>query len=171
VSKILIDGERNGFEVNRPWVERLIVDLLLKNAPLDNHWEISWLLFLCRELRSKLPFEAVSACEAVRGSAIGLLLLDLGMRELADVGAFKHKLVRELNETSLESPEWLLVYESALHDWLGEAVTKIVLGNDFFKVLHANSISFYDSRRTTRLISKEKAGVNSSWHEPSYFRF
>src|SRR5262245_32318109 len=72
VSRILIDRYRTGAKPNTVWVKTFISDLIKKNAPLEHHWELCWLLFLSRELRLELHDDLVEAGENVDSSEVGL---------------------------------------------------------------------------------------------------
>ena len=171
IARILIEGSRTRRALNIRWITTFVGDLLRINAPLDHHWEVCWLLFLCRELAIRLDAEMVGACEKIESSVVGLLLLDLGSRELADVGALKHKIVRGLSQESLRSPEWLVVYEGARLGFLGDEATNAVANDEYFRVLQALGVRFYGIDRTTSTINKEKIGDDPSLFDPSYFRF
>jgi len=171
IARILIDGSRARMGLNSRWIERFICDQLQANAPLDHHWEVCWLLFLARELSIGLTDDLVALCDKIESSVVGLLLLDLGSRELANVGVLKHRIIRDLTPESLKSPEWLIVYEGARLGWLGEAAEKVVANDRYFASLSQQKIGFYDAKRTTRLIDKEKIGADPAHYDPSYFRF
>jgi hypothetical protein len=171
VARILIEGRRSQMRLNLEWIEKFVGDLLRKNAPLDHHWEVSWLLFLCRELEIKLSDDLVEICEGVESGVIGILLLDLGSRDLASVGGLKHRVARTINAGTLRSPEWLLAYEGARLGWLGNRVQNAVSKDDWFSALHELKIAFYDTKRTTSRIEKERVSQDGLWHEVTYFRF
>jgi hypothetical protein len=171
VARILIDGSRARMPLNSLWIGRLVDDLIAGHAPLGHHWEVCWLLFLARDLGLAISDVLVQACEKVEGSVVGFLLLDLGARDLAKVGGLKHRLVRDLSSESLKSPEWLIVYEGARLGWLGPDAVKIVADNQYFAGLNEQKVEFYDTRRTTQAIEKEKVEPGAPYYDPSYFRF
>lgn len=126
---------------------------------------------MCRELGIRISDDLVRVCEEVESSAIGILLLDLGARDLAAVGQLKYKIVRAITAETLKSPEWLVAYEGARLGWLGEAAEDIVRKDSYFHQLNGLKIGFYDTKRTTTRIEKEPISPDVAWHQITYFRF
>jgi hypothetical protein len=170
VARILIEGDRDAMPLNRKWIEVFICDLLTKHSGLDHHWELCWLLFLARELRITIPESVVSDCQKVESSAVSLLLLDLGSRDLANVGSLKHRLVQDMSEVDLRTGEWLVLYEGARLGWLGEGAAKIVAAEKYFGVLLRNNVKFYLEKQTVPRLSKEQPNPTGGGYDPAYFR-
>lgn len=170
-ARILIDGNRDAKPLNRKWIEVFVCDLLTKHAALDHHWELCWLLFLCREVRLAIPDAISMYCQKVESSAVSLLLLDLGTRDLANVDSLKHRLVTGLSEGDLRNGEWLVLYEGARLGWLEEQATKIVAAEKYFGVLLKHDVRFYVPNKTVRRLSKEVPNALGGAYDPSYFRF
>lgn len=171
IVRILIDADKDDMPLNRKWIEVFISDLLLKNSALEHHWEVCWLLFLSRELRIELPEPIIDSCQRVESSAIGLLLLDLGSRDLARVGGLKHRLVNGITASDFQTGEWLVLYEGARQGWLGKDAREAVLSDKYLGTLIRNDIKFYLEKKSVPRIDKERLSPAGASYDPAYFRF
>ena len=171
VTRILIDGHRATMPMSRKWVATFISDLLIRHAALDHHWELCWLLFLARELRIAIPDRVVLECQKIESSAVGLLLLDLGSRGLANVGALKHRLANGMSAKDLRTGEWLVLYEGARLGWLGQAALQVIRGDMYFGTLLKAQVKFYIENKTVPRLVKERPSSVGDLFDTSYFRF
>jgi hypothetical protein len=162
VVEILVSYNFGSFPLGRERIAALIHDLIRKNAPLANHAEVAWALFLAKALNIRLPKLVTGAVSQLESSTCALLALDLSQRGLVD-GALDLSLWQQSVTTQgLQSDMWLLGYEADLKGWLTGATPNYVDAHPYFGPLKAKRISFYDTAKNVPHIRKSAPRRRSS---------
>lgn len=156
VVEIFVSYNHNGYKLDKGRVEKLIDDLVRRNAPLAHHAEVAWSLFLAKALKVKISKGASKAVSGLENSVCALLALDLNHHGLCD-GTLNLSLWRQsMTPQGLRSHMWLLAYEAHLKGWLTASQTSFVDNDSYFSVLKSKGISFYDITNNVTHIRKQK---------------
>jgi hypothetical protein len=78
--QILVSYHQDGYALGRARVEKFVEDIVCKNAPLGQHAEVSWALFLAKSLALRLSTRAARAVSGLENSVTALIALDLRQR-------------------------------------------------------------------------------------------
>ncbi len=149
-ARLLSTYARVGYPINRPRLERVVNALIEDNAPLGHHSEVTWCLWMCKDLGLTLSPSNVDLVSDMHSSVCALLLLDL-----SDAGLLP-KTPGTLYWKSFETKEslhgdlWLLSYEAGLRGW-GTFSDTHIRNDPHFEVLRQADVHFYD--RTATLAS------------------
>ncbi|WP_395355590.1 RNA-directed DNA polymerase [Vibrio sp. D3] len=133
-----------GYEINKMALARFCGNLIKSHAISDHHGEVSWLLWLCKEVGISLSRDVVREIESMSSGVCKLLIIDL-----YESGVIKHNLkvatLRQFASTdALYSSDWLIAYEAGRRCWLKNADTQFIKDDYYFSALLKNSVSFYD---------------------------
>lgn len=179
VVQILINYRQQGAPINVTRCKKLIEDELDKSVSLRHNSEVSWVLFLSKALGIKLRSETLKPICNIENSVWALLVLDLENHNLIDGDLDKTFWSSLLTKENLTGSSWLLAYEADLKFWLKGPDPDFVLNHDWFKVLRAKRISFYNtkknvetfrkSRERSALIAQQRKLAASNWLN-SFFR-
>ena len=156
-------------DVNRDRVKSLVDGLILKNANLGNHYEVSWALALAKEFELKIDESAAKSILKMNSSICALLLLDLHLKKCVDGNCDAFKWLVGLNSDDLQQM-WLLAYEAARKGW---PVCDIAKGtNHYFCDLRKKGVFFYDSEITIAgMKDKDSEKADESYCSSDIFDF
>lgn len=148
-------------EMPKKEIKQFILTQVPKKASSGHTSELSWLLFLSREIKLKLPADKLSKVVKMRSSVVGLLILDMLDRNLIKGNLDLSFWQSFANAKGLKSDMWLIAYEATLKKWWGKLQSDQYLKSDkYFKDLYSKKIKFYDPalkvkpRRRERPISR-----------------
>lgn len=147
VVQILANYRTQGAPINYQRCKKLIQDELIKSVPLRHTSEVAWALFLAKALKIKLELSCLEPITQVDNSVWALLVLDLENMGLIEGTLNKSHWMSLLTKESLVSSSWLLAYEADLKGWLTGPDPDFVKKHDWFKVLKAKNISFYNTNK------------------------
>lgn len=147
VVQILANYRTQGAPINYQRCKKLIQDELIKSVPLRHTSEVAWALFLAKALKIKLELSCLEPITQVDNSVWALLVLDLENMSLIEGTLNKSHWMSLLTKESLVSSSWLLAYEADLKGWLTGPDPDFVKKHDWFKVLKAKNISFYNTNK------------------------
>ncbi|EHR4996370.1 RNA-directed DNA polymerase [Vibrio parahaemolyticus] len=141
---ILSTYKQFDYNLNQKALERFCGNLIETHAISDHHGEVSWLLWLCKEINVPLRREVIREVEGMSSGVCKLMVIDL-----YESGVIKHNLKSETlrllaSKESLYSSDWLISYEAGRRFWLKNADDKFIKDDYFFSALLKNSVSFYD---------------------------
>ncbi|MHC1547119.1 RNA-directed DNA polymerase [Phyllobacterium sp. K27] len=110
------------------------------------HHEAIWSLSLLRSLKINLSDTRIpDLSEDLDSACIRLILLD--MKERGQFNVLPTKVwEKEIVQSSLYGPEWLLAYEGVRHGWLRDPSSKI-RNNPILEPFFSRDIVFYDEKR------------------------
>ncbi|MDY1008790.1 RNA-directed DNA polymerase [Sphingomonas sp. CFBP9019] len=133
-----------GATVNQ-FVERMIED----HAPYNHHYEVAWVLWLCRSLEIKLSERATALVGRVENSICACLTLMLRSRRLLTGRGAVSDWMGAANDESLRSEYWMLVYEAGIRKtWLVPGAREAVQADPHFRAMRDIGISFFDNSTT-----------------------
>jgi len=141
---ILTTYNHHGYRLKTNEIERFCNNLIKTHAISDHHSEVSWLLWLCKELHLNIKRETVREVESMSSSVCILIILDMYhsgiIRNNIRVGTLR----QFSNKESLYQSNWLLSYEGGRRKWLANADTTFISDDHFFGKLMSENIGFYD---------------------------
>ena len=114
-----------------------------QNCAAGHESEITWSLWLLKELAQKLELEAFEQVIKKCGALPSLLALDIHKKQEPSYKIPKDLIVDKLGEQPMTGNNWLLAYE-ADRQFGFKIKSKNLQGNAFFKQLYDDDVSFYD---------------------------
>lgn len=139
----------------KPW-QKFVSAQVIYHAPFEKHSEVAWLLWLALRLELSVNRDAVKALEQMKSSVCLCICLALESKKLLKKPLAKGKLPDITDRSSLYGPYWLLVYESAVQNWLSTSKT-IVQNDRYFRELLALDVKFFDADQVPSPIFTLKA--------------
>lgn len=118
VCEVLIDAMAQGYKWDQQSVEGVINATLMKHAPLEHSYEVTWGLWALGALGLQLTADAARSIASMRDNAS--LLLYLWLNDLRQVDSFSAPDRLDLIEGSEDAhvtEDWLLAYESVVQGW------------------------------------------------------
>ncbi len=162
ITNILITYYNLSYQINKKAVERFCNNLIMSHAIADHHGEVSWLLWLCKELHIEIKREAVREIEQMSSSVCKLIILDLYHSKIIKHSILTDKLKNLCKKDNLYSSDWLLTYEAGRRLWLKNNNTNFIKESDFFKDLLENNVYFYDDSLKSKPIFNFKNEMHDS---------
>lgn len=156
VAQILVNYRQEGAPISSSRCKKLIEDELEKSVALRHTAEVAWVLFLAKALRINLSADTLKPICMVENSVWALLVLDLEDQGLIEGNLDKTYWNSLLVKENLTASCWLLAYEAHLKGWLTSPDANFVDNHDWFKILKARKISFYDTKRNVETFKKSR---------------
>lgn len=155
-----------GYSIDKIRVSRLINALLIEHAPLDHHSEVSWCLWMCKELNLNLNTETVDIIAEMSSSVCLLQLFDLSA-----AGKLPEKLSSSrwhylVSSTALWEEQWMLSYEAGVRGWEGMSDNHI-RADTHFKELEKLDIRFFNEHARLEPLFKIKPDALKIYHVES----
>lgn len=153
IARILSTYLTNGYTVNCTRLARMANAIIEEHAPLAHHSEVTWALWMCKDLNLSLTHENIDRVSEMHSSVCALILLDLEasgkLSKSPKLGYWKTFNTKD----ALTGDLWLLCYEASVRGWGG--FTDIhVISDDYFKHLAMANVRFYNpSRKVTPLFT------------------
>lgn len=136
----------------------IISSIIDSHTEINGSFEVSWSLWICKIFNLDITKEQASKILLMRDSITRLILLDIinsGTLDLKQNLTLElKKLCENLINEGLLGPNWLLLYEGVLKNWL-DINSKMITKNHYFNILHEANISFYDSSTSLRTQTAE----------------
>jgi hypothetical protein len=145
ILRVLLDiYDRPGFTPDLEKVEQAIVAICTEHGRLQHGNEVLWALWAARTLDIHLGADIGSIVSAVDDDLVALTALHLA--DEGRISGLDTALWRQcMSKDNLYSHHWLLAYEASVKGWLAQPKGRdFTLVDDFFKVLRAHDVSFYD---------------------------
>lgn len=169
-AQILATYKFHGYRLDSQRIQRTLNAIIAEHAALGHHSEVAWCLWMCKELDVKLESTGVDLVAAMQSSVCALLLMDLSVSGKLDK-APKESFWRSIDGAdSLREELWLVCYEAAVRGWGGFTDTH-VLGDAYFKHLHAMGVHFYDPGATSKLLFNIKPGTLEKFKLTGFDKF
>ncbi|OKY27127.1 RNA-directed DNA polymerase [Thalassotalea sp. PP2-459] len=155
------------YPLNQKALHRFCENLITEHSISDHHGEVSWLLWLVKELNIPLKREIIREVESMSSNVCKLMIIDL-----YESGITRHNLkaatLRQYARTNnLLTEDWLIAYEAGKRLWLKNDDDSFIRDNHFFKKLLMHSVSFYDE--TARCASifnvRESLTLDDDWFD------
>ena len=140
--EVLRFAKDHGLPVQDDRVAQVLNELLARHARLERGFEVSWILFMLRELSLPLEMEGASAVAAMTDACSLILLRDLceasgSLRAGVD---FTQATKLAESDNALSSSDWLLAYQFRHAKW---ARPKKWDNSGPWRDAHAADVSFY----------------------------
>lgn len=147
IAHILATYHHHGYPLNIQAIARFITNVIRSAASSDHHGEVSWLLWICKELAIKLDNAAAQEVEKMASPVCTLILLDMQNSDLVDLKLDKSQLSQFAVESALNGSDWLLAYEGGRRKWLNNKNISFIKAHPFFSRLSAAGVAFYDEKK------------------------
>lgn len=166
VARLLSTYVHLAYPVNRSRVARLVNAVIEDHAPLDHHSEVTWCLWMCKDMDLSLSEANIDRIADMHSSVCALLLLDLdqaGKLSKALSGTYWKSFE---NSAALHGDLWLLSYEAGVRGWAGFSNVH-VKKNPHFEVLRKAGVRFYDPAANLAPVFAVKAMALKTHHVES----
>ncbi len=158
IANILSTYHHHGYKLNLKAIERFCNNLIKVHAISDHHSEVSWLLWICKELDLNLQRDVVREIEGMSSSVCALISLDLFQSGTIKNNLRVNYLKQFSNKEALYSSDWLISYEAGRRGWLKNTNHDYIVNDDFFGELLKENVSFYDEALKCHPIFEFKEG-------------
>jgi hypothetical protein len=158
IANILSTYYHHGYSLNLRAIKRFCNNLIKVHAISDHHSEVSWLLWMCKELNLKLEREVVREIEGMSSSVCALICLDLFNSGTIGTNLKVNYLRQFSNKESLYGSDWLISYEAGKRGWLNNPDHNYISNDKFFGKLLTERVSFYDESLKCSPIFELKEG-------------
>ena len=131
------------FKLNIEKISEAINKFLIYQAELGHGYEVSWGLWLCKNLEIKINKAVIDKVLALEDSIVGIIVFDLIENSdlvSCDVELTKWEML--MNSSALYSRNWLFAYESNFQGW-SSSTHDYVNSDSFFSLLKFHNVSFY----------------------------
>ncbi|KGK42725.1 hypothetical protein LH51_04750 [Nitrincola sp. A-D6] len=156
IANILSTYNYYSYNINKDAIQRFCNNLIKVHAISDHHSEVSWLLWICKELKLNIKREVIREIEGMSSSICVLIVLDLYASGIIRTNIRADYLRQFSNKESLYADAWLLSYEAGRRLWLKNSDSNYIKDDNFFGALHKLGISFYDDSKSCRPIFELK---------------
>lgn len=141
ITRILISHKKKGYKLNHTLTKTVLDDFLSFHLNLDNHFEISWGLWLCKHLDVTISKNVAIQLSENDNSIIVLTALDVFNSGLVPDGLNTKEWHKLLTTENLYGKHWLLVYEASRKGWLTSSID--IFKDPFFRLLRDHDVEFY----------------------------
>ena len=152
ITTILSTYNHYNYPINKDAIENFCNNLIQSHSLSEGHSEITWALWLAKELEVIISKNSIRAIESVSSSVCLLIAIDLYHSGLAKAKPYKSNLLSYCNKQSLYNENWLLSYEAGRRNWLFNKDKNYIENDEFFRELLDLKIEFYvDTNRCNRV--------------------
>lgn len=148
VVKVLCTYAAAGYPISdrvKTFAEGMIED----HAPYNHHYEVTWVLWLCRSLSIRLGERATQLVARVENSLCACLVLMLRSRTLLTGRGAVSDWIGPVDGSDLSGEHWLLIYEAGIRrGWALPGSEAAIDADPHFRVLRDQGISFFDTSAT-----------------------
>lgn len=146
---------------------RFCNNLIIEHAIPDHHGEVSWLLWLAKEMKTSLKREVIREIEKMSSNVCKLMVIDLYESKIIKHSLKADTLRQYANSDCLMTEDWLLTYEAGKRMWLKNSDSTFITSNYFFNQLIKNNVSFYNENATCHSIFdvKDTIRLNEEWFD------
>ncbi|HEY4214470.1 MAG TPA: RNA-directed DNA polymerase [Steroidobacteraceae bacterium] len=144
IAHILATYRKYEYPLGLKAISRFCNNCLAASAAADHHGEVSWLLWICKEL--EIPVLSAAGKEVARmGSPVcTLILLDLQNEGLAKKAIEIDTLKSFAAPNALMGSDWMLAYEAGRREWLGVDNDDFISAHEYFGPLNDASVALYN---------------------------
>jgi hypothetical protein len=147
LAHILATYRHHHYPLNIDAIARFCNTLIPTAAASDHHGEVSWLLWICKELSINVEKEGIKAVQSMGNAVCTLILLDMKndgiIKGVLDGSMLSQYAVPE----ALIGPDWILAYEAGRREWLSNVNDKFISEHKYFGPLNDAGVMFYDDER------------------------
>nr|WP_321525730.1 RNA-directed DNA polymerase [uncultured Cohaesibacter sp.] len=144
VVKILCTYAAAGYPIGNR-VKEFSESMIEEHAPYNHHYEVAWILWLCRSLSIKLGERATQLAARVENSICGCLFLMMRSRSLLSGRGSVSEWTGAVTAEDLQGEHWMLIYEAGIRkSWKIPGAEAAVSADPHFSALRDQSISFFN---------------------------
>ena len=163
------------FKLNIEKISEAINKFLLYQAELGHGYEVSWGLWLCKNLKISIDEKVIDKVLTLEDSLVGIIAFDIYENNnfiiSSKVDLSKWKALMDTSE--LYSRNWLFAYEASVQDWYS-STPDYVDSDHFFSILKSNEVSFYDPEENldiskVGIIGKDDSDEEDFFSEEEFF--
>jgi hypothetical protein len=144
IAHILATYQHHAYPLNVEAIERFCNSLIPSAAESDHHGEVSWLLWICKELVIPVDEVGVKAVQKMGNAVCTLILLDMRNAQIIKSGLDMTSLSQYATAEALTGPDWILAYEAGKREWLGNTNDQFITDHKYFGSLNNAGVSFYE---------------------------
>lgn len=154
ICRIILNFEVKSGSVSKTRIRDRFTILAERSLEKGHHFEVIWLLYTLRGLKTQLVSKRISEMILeTQSSAIALLLLDMKEKGLCKCSLPIGKWEGEISEDRILGDwSWLRTYEGIRHGWLSEKNN--LKAHPFFKPMFDRDIVFYDPKKNIETSKK-----------------
>lgn len=147
VISVLVKLEEKGFAIDQKRLALALNDHLMHLCSIGHISELIWTLWAAIYWKCTLHPDVLSLLHKITNSFVVLLLLYAQDLNLTDKKIDISSWAKYASKGQLEGDEWLLSYESFVHDWHLDVKNKnYVKQHEYFNFLHKSGVSFFDAQ-------------------------
>ena len=149
ILRVLLDVyNSNSFTPDLNHVQQAIKSICLEHGHLQHGNEVLWALWAVRALEVELDADSVTVISGIDDDLVALTALHLEAEDRIS-NLDKTLWQQFMSKDHLYSNHWLLTYEASVKQWLTPSKGQdLTLSDNFFKILRAHNVSFYDIAAT-----------------------
>jgi hypothetical protein len=147
IAHILATYRYHGYPLNIEAIARFSNNLVRTSAAADHHGEVSWLLWICKELSIDLEPGVVKEIERMASPLCTLILLDLHKAGIVTEALDGKFLSQFAVASALTGTDWLLAYEAGRRKWLNNKNVDFISSHTYFGPLHRAGVEFYKENK------------------------
>ncbi len=133
----------SAFHTDKAALTVLIHSICAYHAPLQQGNEVSWALWLAKEMNIQIPKQVADRIAKLDDDLVALAALDLNDNGLFDASGFA-KWRAHMQAAELYERHWLIAYEAFERGWLTSLGNNDYIGDDeFFSILRVHGVRFY----------------------------
>jgi hypothetical protein len=162
LAHILATYRHHDYALNIDAIARFCNTLIPTAAGSDHHGEVSWLLWICKELGIDVGKEGIKAVLGMGNAVCTLILLDMKSEGIIKAALDRSSLRQYAVAEALTGPDWILAYEGGRREWLGNTNDKFIGEHHYFGPLNDAGVVFYDDEKRLPPIFEFKEAVRKS---------
>jgi hypothetical protein len=133
----------SAFHTDNAALTILIHSICAYHAPLQQGNEVSWALWLAKEMNISISKQVADKIVRLDDDLVALAALDLNENGLFDSEGFA-KWRSHMQAAELYERHWLVAYEALEHGWLSSLGNNDYIADDeFFSILRQHGVRFY----------------------------
>ncbi|MGG1201183.1 RNA-directed DNA polymerase [Bacillus inaquosorum] len=135
--------KKREYKLDKQAIKKTLDNLICFHSKLNHGYELSWALWIAKNLDIKISNTAANELSKVEDSIVALTALDL--REAGLISKLKtDEWEKLLTEENLYEEHWLFAYEAVKKGWL-KPDSDYLKSDGFFSILNKNDVQFYDN--------------------------
>jgi hypothetical protein len=159
--------KKYSYPLDNKALSRFCNNLIFEHAIPDHHGEVSWLLWLAKEMKIPLKREIIREIEKMSSNVCKLMTIDLYESKIIKHSLKAETLRQYADSDNLLTENWLITYEAGKRKWLKNNDTSFISKDVFFNQLMKHGVSFYNENATCHSIFDVKGSVklNEKWFD------
>ncbi len=159
VVKILCTYAAAGYPLSEQ-VKNFAEVMIDDHAPYNHHFEVTWVLWLCRSLTIRLGERATQLVAKIENSLCACLVLMLRSRTLLTGRGSVSDWIGPVGSDDLRGEHWMLVYEAGIRKtWNLAGAEDAVNADPHFRALKGQNVTFFNTSATN--VALELPNINA----------